>query len=76
MRPDSGAPAFKCRFKRGKEKSGKLHFNKGKELCESRSNITKVELDLYCVNKKFIYGSSSQYNVSKKSAEKCPGNLI
>ena len=51
-----------------KEKSGKQNLAKGNNLCKSRSNATKVELDLYYVNTNSFM--KFQLNMSKDNKEK------
>ena len=54
--------------KNDKEKSGKQHFSKDSNSCKSRSNATKVELDLY--NVKTNSNSKFQVNITKDGREK------
>ena len=51
-----------------KEKSGNKILAKGNNLCKSRSNAIKVELDLYYVNTNSF--TKFQLNVSKDNKEK------
>ena len=55
-------------LKDDKEKSGKRNFAKGNNSCKSRSNATKVELDLYYVKTNSYM--KFQLNMSNDDKEK------